>query len=32
VRRALAAIEQDGVVAEKPQVIRIEKGDLRGDR
>src|SRR5262245_2513514 len=26
VRRALAAIEQDGVVAEKPQVIRIEKG------
>ena len=31
VRRALAAIEQDGVVAEKPQVIRIEKG-LRGDR
>ena len=25
VRRALAAIEQDGVVAEKPQVIRIEK-------
>jgi homoserine dehydrogenase len=32
VRRALAAIEQDGVVAEKPQVIRIEKGELRGDR
>ncbi len=28
VRRALAAIEQDGVVAEKPQVIRIEKGKL----
>jgi homoserine dehydrogenase len=26
VRRALAAIEADGVVAEKPQVIRIEKG------
>jgi homoserine dehydrogenase len=26
VRRALAAIEKDGVVAEKPQVIRIEKG------
>ena len=26
VRRALAAIEQDGVLAEKPQVIRIEKG------
>jgi homoserine dehydrogenase len=25
-RRALAAIEADGVVAEKPQVIRIEKG------
>jgi homoserine dehydrogenase len=25
-RRALAAIEQDGVLAEKPQVIRIEKG------
>jgi homoserine dehydrogenase len=25
VRRALAAIEQDGVLAEKPQVIRIEK-------
>jgi homoserine dehydrogenase len=25
VRRALAAIEQDGVIAEKPQVIRIEK-------
>jgi len=24
-RRALAAIEQDGVLAEKPQVIRIEK-------
>ena len=27
-RRALAAIEQDGVLAEKPQVIRIEKGKL----
>jgi homoserine dehydrogenase len=26
IRRALAAIEQDGVLAEKPQVIRIEKG------
>ena len=26
VRRALSAIEKDGVVAEKPQVIRIEKG------
>jgi homoserine dehydrogenase len=26
VRRALAAIEKDGVLAEKPQVIRIEKG------
>jgi len=26
VRRALSAIERDGVVAEKPQVIRIEKG------
>jgi homoserine dehydrogenase len=26
VRRALAAIEKDGVVAERPQVIRIEKG------
>jgi len=26
VRRALSAIEQDGVVVEKPQVIRIEKG------
>jgi homoserine dehydrogenase len=26
VRRALQAIEQDGVVAERPQVIRIEKG------
>jgi homoserine dehydrogenase len=26
VRRALAAIEKDGVVVEKPQVIRIEKG------
>jgi homoserine dehydrogenase len=26
VRRALAAIEQDGVLAAKPQVIRIEKG------
>ncbi len=26
VRRALAAIEADGVLAEKPQVIRIEKG------
>jgi homoserine dehydrogenase len=25
VRRALAAIEQDGVLAEKPQTIRIEK-------
>jgi len=25
VRRALAAIERDGVIAEKPQVIRIEK-------
>jgi homoserine dehydrogenase len=25
VRRALAAIEQDGVLAEKPKVIRIEK-------
>jgi homoserine dehydrogenase len=25
VRRALTAIEQDGVVVEKPQVIRIEK-------
>ncbi|HWF95900.1 MAG TPA: homoserine dehydrogenase [Xanthobacteraceae bacterium] len=25
VRRALAAIEQDGVLSEKPQVIRIEK-------
>ena len=25
VRRALAAIEQDGVLTEKPQVIRIEK-------
>ena len=25
VRRALAAIERDGVLAEKPQVIRIEK-------
>jgi homoserine dehydrogenase len=25
VRRALAAIEKDGVIAEKPQVIRIEK-------
>jgi len=25
VRHALAAIEQDGVVVEKPQVIRIEK-------
>jgi homoserine dehydrogenase len=26
VRRALQAIEQDGVVVERPQVIRIEKG------
>jgi homoserine dehydrogenase len=26
VRRALAVIEKDGVLAEKPQVIRIEKG------
>jgi homoserine dehydrogenase len=26
IRRALAAIEQDGVLAEKPQLIRIEKG------
>jgi homoserine dehydrogenase len=25
VRRALAKIEQDGVLAEKPQLIRIEK-------
>jgi homoserine dehydrogenase len=25
VRRALAAIEKDGVLAEKPQLIRIEK-------
>jgi homoserine dehydrogenase len=25
VRRALADIERDGVLAEKPQVIRIEK-------
>jgi homoserine dehydrogenase len=25
VRRALAAIEKEGVLAERPQVIRIEK-------
>jgi len=25
VRRALATIEKEGVLAEKPQVIRIEK-------
>jgi homoserine dehydrogenase len=25
VRRALSAVEKDGVLAEKPQVIRIEK-------
>jgi homoserine dehydrogenase len=25
VRRALAAIEREGVVAERPQLIRIEK-------